>query len=153
MCRAVSAARSDRTGSCRPQIRTVGAVIFLMVALTGWRVLAISHAHGVLSAVNAENMQIKTVEIPKYDKAVKLRNQAQSLGADVLPQLTGEVDWLVVLNQLGQYIPAGATLSDVNMTATTMPGGAVVAPTSTPGEIATITTTARCASVHRSERS
>jgi hypothetical protein len=122
----------------------VGAVIFLMVALTGWRVLAISHAHGVLSAVNAENMQIKTVEIPKYDKAVKLRNQAQGLAADVQPALAGEVDWLVVLNQLGQYIPAGATLSEVNMTAISAPGSATataVPSGSAPGTIASITTT------------
>jgi type IV pilus assembly protein PilM len=119
----------------------VGVLAILLVVLSGWRVLAIQHAHSVLNAVNAENVQIKTVEIPKYDKAVKLRNQAQSLGADVIPQLTGEVDWLVVLNQLGQYIPAGATLSDVNMTAASIPGGTAAAPTSTPGEIATITTT------------
>jgi type IV pilus assembly protein PilM len=120
----------------------VASLVFLMVALTGWRVLAIQHAHGVLNAVNAENVQIKTVEIPKYDKAVKLRDQAQGLAADVQPALAGEVDWLVVLNQLGQFIPSSATLSDVNMTATAIPGAAATTvPGSTPGTIASITTT------------
>jgi type IV pilus assembly protein PilM len=117
----------------------LAGLAFLLVALSGWRVLSIHHAQGVLSAVTAENVQIKTVEIPKYDKAVKLRNQAQALAGDVVPDLTNEVDWLVVLNQLGDYIPSTATLSDVNMTATSLPGAAATSAPS--GTIATITTT------------
>jgi type IV pilus assembly protein PilM len=121
----------------------VASLAVLLVALTGSRVLAIQHAHSALNAVNAENVQIKTVEIPKYDKAVKLRDQAQSLAADVTPLLSSEVDWLVVLNQLGQYIPPSATLSDVNMTETILPGVATPAGSSTGGtsSIAAITAT------------
>jgi Tfp pilus assembly protein PilN len=117
----------------------LAGLAFLLVALSGWRFLSIHHAQGVLSTVTAENVQIKTVEIPKYDKAVKLRNQAQALAGDVVPDLTNEVDWLVVLNQLGDYIPSTATLSDVNMTATSLPGAAATSAPS--GTIATITTT------------
>lgn len=120
----------------------VGVLAILLLALSGWRVLAIDHAKGALAAVAAENVHIKTVEIPKYDKAVKLRSQAQGLAADVTPTLASEVDWLVVLNQLGAYIPPAATLSDVNMTATTIPGPTAAAPPAAGvGTIATITTT------------
>jgi type IV pilus assembly protein PilM len=120
----------------------VAGLAILLLALTGWRVLSINHAEGVLRSVTAENVQIKTVEIPKYDKAVKLRNQAQALAADVTPALTSEVDWLVVLNQLGEYIPSAAVLSDVSMAATIVPGPSAAAPpTSATGTIATITTT------------
>jgi hypothetical protein len=126
----------------------VAALAFLLVALSGWRVLSIHHAQGVLNAVNAQNTQIRTVEIPKYDKAVKLRDQAQALSAEVKPVLAGEVDWLVVLNQLGTYIPPAATLSDVSMTATNVLGAA---PTSngvaTSGSIAAITTTVSTATL------
>jgi type IV pilus assembly protein PilM len=122
----------------------VVALGVLLVAVTGWRVLAIQHAHSTLSALNAENLEIKNVQIPKYDKAVKLRNQAQSLAADVTPVLTGEVDWLVVLNQLGQYIPSNTTLSDVSMTASSVPGQSATttaAPAGSGSIIASITTT------------
>ncbi|HXQ19187.1 MAG TPA: type IV pilus assembly protein PilM [Acidimicrobiales bacterium] len=125
---------------------SVAGLAVLLLALTGWRVLAIRHAQNVLSAVTTENTTIKTVEIPKYDKAVKLRSQAQGLAADVRPELVSEVDWLVVLNQLGQYIPSTATLSNVNMTATLVPGTSTApasASTASPTAvaIATITTT------------
>jgi len=124
----------------------VVALGVLMVALTGYRIIAIQHAHSVLSAVNAENVVIKTVEIPKYDKAVKLRNQAQALAADVTPVLSSEVDWLVVLNQLGQYIPADTTLSDVTMTASSIPGEPTTA-TAGASIIASITTTVTTAAL------
>jgi len=121
----------------------IGVAVFasLMLVLSGWRVLAIQHAQNTLAAVTAENTQIKTVEIPKYDRAVKLRSQAQALAADVRPQLESEVDWLIVLNQLGQYIPSTATLSNVNMTAAVIPGASTTpSTTSAASPIATITT-------------
>jgi type IV pilus assembly protein PilM len=142
-----------RAAAARLRQRVLVGVValgVLMVGLTGWRVLAIQHAHSVLSAVNAENLQIKTVDIPKYDKAVKLRNQAQSLSADVTPVLSSEVDWLVVLNQLGQYIPSDTTLSDISMTASSIPGqaGTTTAATATTGSIiASITTTVTTAAL------
>jgi hypothetical protein len=103
-------------------IRAAAAVLLLIVVLTGLRYLQVSSAQSRLTTIQAENATIQNVQIPKYDKALSLRNQVASQSALVLPTLAKEVDWLVVLNQISQYIPAAATLSNITMVAASDPG-------------------------------
>ncbi len=91
----------------------------VLAGLTGWRLLQVHDAEQQLATLNSQNTAIKTVDIPKYDKVVALRNAVAAQSALVVPLLTEEVDWLVVLNQISQYIPPTATLSNLTMTATT----------------------------------
>jgi type IV pilus assembly protein PilM len=103
-------------------VRAAAAVVVLMVGLTGMRFLQVHSAQNHLNAINASNQMITTVEIPKYDKALILRNEVVSQSAKVLPELSSEVDWLVVLNQIAQYIPSDATLSNLTLMAASTPG-------------------------------
>jgi type IV pilus assembly protein PilM len=122
-------------------IRAAAAVLVLMVVLTGLRFLQVHSAQSHLSAINTQNATIRNVEIPKYDKALVLRDAVVKQSAQVLPTLGKEVDWLVVLNQIGQYIPSNAALSSITLAAASVPGQ--VTPTTTvKGEsIGSVTTT------------
>jgi hypothetical protein len=112
-----------------------------MVGLTAMRYLQVSGAQGQLNTIDAQNATIRNVEIPKYDKALVLRDQVVRQSSQVLPTLDKEVDWLVVLNQIGQYIPSSATLSSVTLAAASAPGQPAAAPTTTGVSLGTITTT------------
>jgi type IV pilus assembly protein PilM len=94
----------------------------LIVGLSAMRFLQVHSAQDHLQAIDAVNTTIKNVEIPKYDKALALRNQVERQSALVMPILKKEVDWLVVLNQIAQYIPPNATLQNITMTAASIPG-------------------------------
>ncbi len=106
----------------RALTRAAVAVGVLVVGLTGLRFVQVHNAEDHLQAIEAANATIKNVEIPKYDKALALRNQVERQSALILPTLKKEVDWLVVLNQIAQYIPPNATLQNVSMAATSIPG-------------------------------
>ncbi len=60
----------------------------------------------------------------------------------MLPTLDKEVDWLVVLNQMGQYIPANVTLQSLTLTAADDPGAAQAPPAAgaTSADIGSIST-------------
>ncbi len=103
-------------------LRGAAAVVALIIGLTAIRFLQVHNAEGHLNAINLINSTIKNVEIPKYDKALVLRNQVEHQSAQIVPTLQKEVDWLVVLNQIAQYIPASATLQNVNLAAASVPG-------------------------------
>jgi len=103
-------------------IRAAAVIVVLMVGLTALRFYQVSSAQGRLSAIEAQNATIRNVEIPKYDKALVLRDQVVKQSAQVLPTLGNEVDWLVVLNQISQYIPPSATLSNITLMAASNPG-------------------------------
>jgi type IV pilus assembly protein PilM len=121
--------------------RAAAVVILLMVVLTAMRYLAVSSAEGRLSTIQAQNATIQNVEIPKYDKALFLRNQVVQQSAQVLPVLKKEVDWLVVLNQISQYIPSSATLSNLTLTAASTPGVTAAPVPGAAASIGSITTT------------
>jgi Tfp pilus assembly protein PilN len=121
-------------------VRGAAAVAILMVLLTGLRFFQVHSAQSRLSSIQAENATIQNVEIPKYDKALDLRNQVVKQSAQVLPVLEKEVDWLVVLNQISQYIPPSATLSSVTLAAASSPGQAATASTIKGVSIGTIST-------------
>ena len=123
-------------------VRGAAAVAILMVLLTGLRFFQVHNAQSQLNAIQAQNATIQNVEIPKYDKALDLRNQVVKQSAQVLPTLDKEVDWLVVLNQISQYIPSAATLSSITMVSASAPGQTVIPPaTGTGVSIGTVTTT------------
>lgn len=103
-------------------IRAAAVIVVLMVGLTALRYFQVSDAQGRLSAIEAQNATIRNVEIPKYDKALVLRNQVVKQSAQVVPTLNKEVDWLVVLSQISQYIPSSATLSNITLMAASNPG-------------------------------
>jgi type IV pilus assembly protein PilM len=112
----------------------VGIVILLAVG-TAWRVLSVRSAEHGVGTLQSLVTTINTVEIPRYDSAVKLADEVTALQTQLAPLVSHEVDWLVVLNQLGQYMPASAVLSGLDLTAATYPG-TTTAPASTPSSTA-----------------
>jgi Tfp pilus assembly protein PilN len=121
-------------------VRAAAVVVLLMVGLTGLRLLQVHSAENHLNAIQTENTTIKDVEIPKYDKALVLRDKVVKQSAQVLPTLDKEVDWLVVLNQLGQYIPASVTLSSITLDASSTPGTTSSTSTTPGGAIGSVST-------------
>jgi type IV pilus assembly protein PilM len=121
-------------------VRAAAVLAVLMVGLTGLRLFQVHNAETNLSAIDAQNATIRNVEIPKYDKALVLRDQVVKASNQVIPILEKEVDWLVVLNQIAQYIPPAASLSNVTLQATSVPGVPTVSSPTTAGGIGTVTT-------------
>ncbi|MGH9091816.1 MAG: type IV pilus assembly protein PilM [Acidimicrobiales bacterium] len=96
-------------------------VLLLLVIGTMWRVLAVHNAENQVASLTQQVTFINTVEIPKYDKVVSIQKDVQSLAHRDAALVSSEVDWLVVFNQLGQYLPATAVFSTVEMSAATTP--------------------------------
>jgi type IV pilus assembly protein PilM len=101
----------------RQMLVGAGAVLVVAVGLSAWRVLEVNNAKNHVKVLSANIAEIKTVEIPKYDKAVALKNSVAALQKQPIPVLTGEVDWLVVLNQVSHYQPPNAVFSALAMQA------------------------------------
>lgn len=121
----------------RRMLLVAAAVLFVaLIGATAWRILSIRSTEHDVSALNSQLHYIQTVEIPKYDKAVHLANQATKLQSTLKPLVANEVDWLVVLNQLGQYLPPNAVVSTLTMTASSAPGqtSTSTAPTTADGK-------------------
>ncbi len=122
-------------------VRAAAVILVLVVGLTTLRFIQVHSAENHLSTISAENATIQNVEIPKYDKALVLRDQVVKQSAQVVPTLNKEVDWLVVLNQIAQFIPSNVTLSSITLTADSNPGtsgSTVSAPIK--GQIGTVST-------------
>jgi type IV pilus assembly protein PilM len=128
-----------------------GALLAVVLGLSGWRVLAVQSAKHNVNTVSATIAEIQTVQIPKYNKAVALKAAVEAEEKEPIPVLSGEVDWMVVLNQISQYQPTNAVIAGLTMEATP-PATSAAAPgssTSTPAEslipadetIATVSTT------------
>ena len=100
------------------------ALVLLLVAGTGWRLLDYRSNKNKVSALETQVIFINKVEIPKYDKVVALAKQVQAQQAEFEPLVASEVDWLVVFNQFGQYLPTDAVLSNLQMTVSSLPGAA-----------------------------
>lgn len=96
-------------------------LLLLLVVGTVWRVLAVRNAENQVASLTQQLTYINKTEIPKYDKVVSIQNNIKSLVKQDQALVSGGVDWLVVLNQLGQYLPATAVFSTIKMTATQTP--------------------------------
>ncbi|HEY3943499.1 MAG TPA: type IV pilus assembly protein PilM [Acidimicrobiales bacterium] len=99
-------------------VLVAGALIVLVGGLSAWRLLAVNSAKHQVTTLHTSIAQIQTVEIPKYDKAVQLKNAVAAEEKEPVPVLSDEVDWLVVLNQLGQIQPADSVVANIDLTAT-----------------------------------
>lgn len=98
-------------------------IVLILAAASAWRLLAVRSAEHDVASLQGQVHTIETVEVPKYDKAVRLANEVTGLQGQLRPLVAHEVDWLVVLNQLGQYLPPTAVLQGVDLTASTQAGG------------------------------
>lgn len=99
------------------------AIVVVLAALSAWRVLAVRSAEHQVAALQSTVHTITDVQIPKYDRAVRLGDQVTSLQGQLKPLVATEVDWLVVLNQFAQYIPSSAVLSNLDLSSTKPIGG------------------------------
>jgi type IV pilus assembly protein PilM len=97
------------------------ALLLLMVVGTAWRIFSVHNAEHQVASLTQQLTYLNNTEIPKYDKVVTIQKNIQSLGKQDASLVSGEVDWLVVFNQLGQYLPATAVFSTVLMSADDTP--------------------------------
>jgi len=115
----------------------VAAVAVLLVGLSVWRVLQVHDKQNSVNALAASNANIRNNEIPKYDKAVALKAQVTAQQAAIKPVVEGEVNWLLVLNEISAYLPAQASMSGFSAqpaTAGPAASGATAAPATTTGQ-------------------
>jgi type IV pilus assembly protein PilM len=138
----VAARRAARRRKRLLLLALVGLALVLAAA-SAVRVLAIRSAEHQVAVLQSTIHTIETVQLPRYDKAVQLGAQVTALQQREAPLVADEADWLVVLNQLGEYLPSTAVLNGVDLTANTPTGGATGGTTTTvdPTVIATGSTT------------
>ena len=138
----VAARRAARRRKRQLSIALAGLVVALG-AVSAWRVLAVRNAQREVQVLQSTIHTVNTVEMPRYDKAVRLGDQVTTLEHQLAPLVSHEVDWLVVLNQLGEYLPPSAVLNGVDLTTATPTGGAAATTTAHLGSsvIGTGTTT------------
>lgn len=117
----VTVKRTERQAQRWLVILGVGLIV-LLAALSGWRLLTVRSAQQQVSNLQATVHTITQVELPKYDKAVRLSNEVTSLQTRLRPLVEHEADWLVVLNQLGQYLPPTAVLKGADLASETPTG-------------------------------
>lgn len=115
-----------RAARRRKRLLTIAlvGVALVLAAASAWRVLAVRSAEHKVAVLQSTIHTINTVEMPRYDKAVRLGDQVAALEHQLSPLVAHEVDWLVVLNQLGQYLPTTAVMNGISLTASTPPVGA-----------------------------
>lgn len=109
-------------------------VALVLAAASGWRVLAVRSAENQVATLRSTVHTINTVELPRYDKAVRVTNKVRSLQTQDRPLVANEVDWLVVLGQFSTFIPKGASLNGITLSALS-PSGAE------PGSVAAVART------------
>lgn len=97
-------------------------ILLLLMAGSAWRVLGVRNAQHQKSTATHELAFIDKVEVPKVDRVVRLQDSVRSSQTSYLPLVTNQVDWLVVLNQFGQYMPSTSVLSSLSLTDTNVPG-------------------------------
>ena len=95
----------------------------MLAAASASRMLAVRSAEHQVAVLQSTIHVIETVDLPRYDKAVQLGNEVTALQREEAPLVAHEVDWLVLLNQLGEYLPRSAVLNGVSLLATTPTGG------------------------------
>jgi type IV pilus assembly protein PilM len=107
----------------------LAGLALVLAAASASRVLAVRSAEHQVAVLQTTIRIIETVELPRYDKAVQLGNEVTALQQQEAPLVSHEVDWLVLLNQLGEYLPPTAVLNGVNLSATAPTGGLAGGPT------------------------
>ena len=107
----------------------LAGLALVLAAASGSRLLDVRSAEHQVAVLQSTIHIIETVDLPRYDRAVQLGNQVTTLQRAEAPLVANEVDWLVLLNQLGEYLPQSAVLNGVNLLATTPTGGAGGSPT------------------------
>lgn len=119
-----------RVARRRKRLLTIAAVglVLVLAAASAWRVLAVRSAEHKVAVLQSTIHTINTVEMPRYDKAVRLGDKVTALEHQLTPLVSHEVDWLVVLNQLGQYLPTSAVMNGVTLSATAPAGGSTSVP-------------------------
>lgn len=106
------------------------AVLLLLVIGTMWRILSVHNAESSVASLTQQLTYINKTEIPKYDKVVSIQNNIKSLQQQDTPLVKNSINWLVVLNQLAQYIPSTAVYSTLRLTSSTTPATAASSGTS-----------------------
>jgi type IV pilus assembly protein PilM len=125
----------------------LGALLVVALgALSLWRVLAVHTAEHNVSTLSATAKHIEDTVIPKYDTAVKLANEVTTEQKQLAPLVAHEVDWLVVFNQLGEYLPTDAVISGLALRPSTASGATATTPLAAT-VIATATTTVTVANL------
>lgn len=139
---------------------TCGVIVLaLLIGGTAWRILGVRSAQNQVKSLTSQLTYINHTEIPKYDKVVALQKAVTSLQAKLRPLVAGEVDWLVVLNQFGEYLPKSASLVSLDVRSTGTPGEAAKASkkgtkssTATSGTSATSASTSTTAPAKKSSK-
>jgi type IV pilus assembly protein PilM len=109
-------------GRVRRTLILAGVVLLLLLVLGSvWRVLSVHHAENQVASLTQQLTYIDHTEIPKYDKVVSIQKNIQSLGKQASSLVSEEVNWLVVFNQLGLYLPATAVFSELTLKANKTP--------------------------------
>lgn len=124
-----------KPGRRRRRRQFILAAVVAVLALGGasaWRVLAVRTVEHQITTLKSTIHYINAVEMPRYDKTVRLGHSVTSLQHQLEPLVAHEVDWLVVLNQLGEYLPSSAVLGDLSLTAARPTGSASGATASPP---------------------
>lgn len=119
----VEAKRAARRRRRLITIALIGLALVLAAA-SAWRVLGVRSAEHKVAVLQSTINTINTVEMPRFDKAVQLGGEVTTLQHDLAPLVSHEVDWLVVLNQLGEYLPPTAVLDGLSLNAATPTGPA-----------------------------
>jgi type IV pilus assembly protein PilM len=97
-------------------------VLLLLVIGTVWRVLSVHNAESQVASLTQQVTYINKTEIPKYDKVVAIQSQIRTLESQDKPLVAGETDWLVVLNQISQYLPSTAVFNTLSLSSNFVPG-------------------------------
>jgi type IV pilus assembly protein PilM len=90
-------------------------LVVLLGVLSLWKVLAVRTAEHNVSSLHAQATHLERTVIPKYNTAVTLANKVTTAEHQLAPLVSHEVDWLVVLNQLGTYLPTDAVISGLQL--------------------------------------
>jgi type IV pilus assembly protein PilM len=115
-------------------IAAVGVVLVLLAA-SAWRVLAVRSAEHDVAVLHSTVHTINAVELPHFDKAVRIADQVTKFQHEEQPLVAKEADWLTVLHQFTQFMPKGSAIQTLMLSAVSQTGGssASSAPTSTSG--------------------
>lgn len=131
-------------GRVRRMLVVVAVCVALVLAvLSAWRLLAVRSAQQQLATLQSTVHTIKTVELPKYDAAVRVTDRVNTLQKHEGPLVAKEVNWLGVLSQFTTYMPAGTSLETLQLNALSPEGGVTrgAAITAAPNAIGTGTAT------------
>ncbi len=117
----------DRRARRNRRLAFAGAagVVVVLGALGGSRYLQVRHAQSALAADNREVQRLQA-QAASFVQVTRLRGQVASARQVVAGALTGDVDWVKLLDEIAARQPAGVVLSTFNGQANAV--GQAVAP-------------------------